>query len=38
MIRDDAEGANGAGFTVTFSTSNAASVPQAPQLVVTYRR
>jgi len=38
MIRDDAEGANGAGFTVTFSTSDAASVPQAPQLVVTYRR
>jgi hypothetical protein len=38
MIRDDAEGANGSGFTVTFSTSDAASVPQAPQLVVTYRR
>ena len=38
MIRDDAEGANGLGFTVTFSTSDAASVPQAPQLVVTYKR
>lgn len=38
MIRDDAEGANGSGFTVTFSTSDAASVAQAPQLVVTYRR
>jgi hypothetical protein len=38
MIRDDAEGANGVGFAVAFSTSNAGSVPQAPQLVVTYRR
>ena len=38
MIRDDAEGANGLGFTVTFSSSDTASVPQAPQLVVTYRR
>ena len=38
MIRDDAENANGLGFTVTFSTSDAGSVPQAPQLVVTYKR
>ena len=38
MIRDDAEGANGLGFAVTFSTSDAGSVPQAPQLVVTYKR
>jgi hypothetical protein len=38
MIRDDTEGANGSGLTVTFSTSDAGSVPQAPQLVVTYER
>ena len=38
MIRDDAEGANGLGFAVTFSTSDAGSIPQAPQLVVTYER
>jgi hypothetical protein len=38
MIRDDAEGANGLGFAVTFSTSDAGTVPQAPQLVVTYKR
>ena len=38
MIRDDAEGANGLGFADTFSTSDAGSIPQAPQLVVTYKR
>jgi hypothetical protein len=38
MIRDDVEDANGLGFAVTFSTSDAGSVPQAPQLVVTYKR
>jgi hypothetical protein len=38
MVRDDVEGASGAGFTVTLSTSDAGSVPQAPQLVVTYKR
>jgi hypothetical protein len=38
MIRDDVEGAAGAGFTVTFSTSDAGSIPQAPQLIVTYKR
>ena len=38
MIRDDVEGANGSGFTVTFSTSDAGSIPQAPQLTVTYKR
>jgi len=38
MIRDDVEGATGSGFTVTFSTSDAGSTPQAPQLIVTYKR
>ena len=38
MIRDDVEGASGSGFTVTFSTSDAGSIPQAPQLIVTYKR
>jgi hypothetical protein len=38
MIRDDVEGANGLGFTVTFSTSDAGSIAQAPQLTVTYKR
>jgi hypothetical protein len=38
MIRDDAEGANGLGFTITFSASDAGSATQAPQLVVTYER
>ncbi|MEA2520369.1 MAG: Disaggregatase related repeat, partial [Actinomycetota bacterium] len=35
MIRDDSEDVN-PGKTTTFGTSDAASVPQAPQLVVTY--
>jgi hypothetical protein len=38
MIRDDSEDATGAGSTVTFGASNAASIPQAPQLVVVYKR
>jgi hypothetical protein len=38
MMRDDVEGAGGSGFTVAFSTSDAGSIAQAPQLVVTYKR
>lgn len=38
MIRDDAENATGLGSSVTFTSSDGASVPQAPQLIVTYRR
>src|SRR5262249_53118729 len=38
MVRDDVEDTNGLGVSVTFSSSDAGSVPQAPQLIVTYRR
>jgi hypothetical protein len=37
MIRDDAED-SGTAQTVTYASSDAVSVPQAPQLVVTYAR
>jgi hypothetical protein len=37
MIRDDAEDA-AASATVTFRTSDSGSVPNAPQLIVTYRK